>query len=88
VSNTLSNSSDLQTLSNSDDPTNICIDVDVGLSFGNDILKQRDVGATLIKVYVTPDEHEMLKKLCASRGGMSHVLRKLAIKWAESEIKK
>ncbi|NJR17145.1 MAG: hypothetical protein HC785_16480 [Calothrix sp. CSU_2_0] len=45
------------------------------------ILKQRDDGATLIKVYVSPSEHEQLKILCSDKGGMSHVLRMLAVKW-------
>lgn len=33
----------------------------VGL-FDGEVLKQRDDNATLIKVYVTPQEHEDLKK--------------------------
>lgn len=59
-------------------------DVAVGVDFDNDIVKQRDEGATLIKVYVTPQEHERLRKLCANRGGMSNVMRKVVIKWSES----
>ncbi|MEA5574054.1 hypothetical protein [Calothrix sp. UHCC 0171] len=49
------------------------------------VLKQRDEGATLIKVYVSPDEHQQLKALCADKGGMSHVLRMLAIKWISEQ---
>jgi hypothetical protein len=60
-------------------------DADIEELFSGEILKQRDDGATLIKVYVSPDEHILLKQLCNSRGGMSHVLRQIAVQWANEQ---
>ncbi|MGB3761117.1 MAG: hypothetical protein WBA07_32885 [Rivularia sp. (in: cyanobacteria)] len=46
-----------------------------------EVLKQRDAEATLIKVFVTPEEHRLLKELAKNRGGLSHMVRCLLIKW-------
>ncbi|NJM19892.1 MAG: hypothetical protein HC907_14945 [Richelia sp. SM1_7_0] len=46
-----------------------------------EVLKQRDDDATLIKVYVTPQEHQILKELAKNRGGLSHMVRCLLIQW-------
>lgn len=49
-----------------------------------DVIKARDEGVISLRVFVTPEERDLIQQVCKENGfTMAHALRILGLDWAE-----